>query len=351
MQEKVPRNRGTFCLSMHRTSVRHALAELRKRPDRRGNEQDVRCDPCDRAGKADAREFQRPHEHECREHTRRKLRQTGTHRQETVAHALKRIAHHEQDGERRVEQTGDAQIAHGIFQNDRKCRIIALEEQIHEVLPQEIAERIRRRGVDQRCQQTAAQTLPDAVELAGAEVLSAVGCHGDAHGFHRAHDHGLDLERRGDAADDVRAEAVDRRLHDERADRRDRELERHRQADAAEPRDQIGTGLEFVRFKREHREFPVHVVQAAERRDALCDNGRKTGTHDAEVEHEDHRKVQPDVQHRGQRQKEQGRGAVAHRTEESGEEVVEDGCRQSREDRVEVRRRIVDDVRRRFQQP
>ena len=176
----------------------------------------------------------------------------------------------------------------------------------------------------------------DALPLLGPEVLGHKGGEGVAEVLDGHVGQGVDLHRHGEGGHHRGAEAVHQPLDQEDAEVHHRLL----QAGEARQAQQLPQGgpapvAVLLPHPQGGEGFPGVQGQALPRQ-VLGEHrgqGRPLDPH-GQGDHEE--QVQADVQHHGNPQKEQGGGGVAHRAQEVGEEVIEEGGKDPPEDPEEI---------------
>ena len=152
--------------------------------------------------------------------------------------------------------------------------------------------------IEQHHQQAFAHPLPDAAHLAGTVILSAVGCHGNPHRFHRLTQHNLHLAGGRDRSDHTGAERIDRALDNGRADGGDRKLSGHRQADIQQAAGQVTIGTQILLFHPEDGIPLNHIHKTAHAGNQLRDDRCVGRTGHAGIKVQNKQQVHADIEHR-----------------------------------------------------
>ena len=200
-------------------------------------------------------------------------------------------------------------------------------------------------GVDRFDPDGGPDALPDPGQVFFAEVLSAEGGHGLAHGDHALGQDVLQAPGGDKAGDGHGAEEVDRGLHDDGADRRDRELESHGNAHAELVRGGLPVKAPVIAAREQDRHEEQDVDEAEKGGDCLGQDRRQGGSVNPHPEADDEKGIQKNVESRGEDQEKEGSPAVAHRPQKRGEQVVEHGGGKPPADDHHVFLRVREDIR------
>ena len=172
-------------------------------------------------------------------------------------------------------------------------------------------------------------------QLPGPQVLSGVGGHGVAVGCGGDLQDTVELVGGGESGDEGHAEAVDDGLDDHAAHGDDGILQGHGQAQLHEQAPQRPVEGPVLPLQAE-RLHPAQPQDAAPRRQALGDDGRRRRATDAPVEVFDEPEVQGDVGQGGRRHGDQRRPPVPQSPEHGGSQIVGRHHRQPGEQHPEI---------------
>jgi hypothetical protein len=290
------------------------------RPQVRRHEQHHGAGPGERVAPHDADEPERGAQHDRRADPHRELDHAGERRHAGAAEPLQRPAEHEQHAEDRVQRRVDVQELGrhpddvvGAVADEQPDQRGARGEQ-HDAQDRRARDRQPGRLHD---------ALPDAVRAAAAEVLGDEHRHRQAERLQQRDGEAVHPGRCRVGRHGVGAEGVEPHLHGQGADRDDRRLEAHRQAEA-QVLGEVGPGDPPVRAVHvQHRHPPAHELQAEQDRQRLRHHGGQGGAADAEPQRADEQHHERDVEHAREGEEPQRRPGVADRPDDRGEEVEE----------------------------
>ena len=178
--------------------------------------------------------------------------------------------------------------------------------------------------------------LADAVRPAGAQVLAAVGGHGDAGGLHGGGHDVVHPGPGGHGGHRPGAQTVDGALEDDGANGGDGELQAHGHADGGDIAHAPQAGPQVAAAEMQGRYPGVDVQQAGQPGSGLGDDGGQGGPLHAHAAGGHEQNIQHHVDdHRGD-QEQQGGAAVAQGPQNTGAEIVQDGGPGAHEDDEDV---------------
>ena len=183
--------------------------------------------------------------------------------------------------------------------------------------------------------------------MARAVILSAIGGHSHAQTVQRTKEKHLDAHGRGERRHTSRTQRVVGTLQHDAANGGDRELKSHGNTDAQHRQCQPFVHPPLGDRALQHLEAAHHVAIAQQGRQSLRKHRGNGGSGHSPTHHEDAEEVEHNVQHRGKQQKPEWRFAVAQRTDDAGEHIVEERARHADERNEQIQIGIVEDVFRR----
>ena len=230
-----------------------------------GDEEGVREEPCDGAGKADGDEAEGGSQHHGNEDSCHHFKKSCHDRDLGEAEPLHGEAIGVQNRDQDVEIAGDPQIRCGVGDDlvSDRC-LCAIDKERSEAAAEE---KEHDEGKCRKCcsdQQEGAHALTNAIKSCRTKVLSRVGCRGGAEGIHRNVQQMVDLVACGDRRYVSRAEAVDRSLQDDAADGGDGILKTHGDADATKTLDVMAAGKHLTLLHLQNVKFACHIEKAKE---------------------------------------------------------------------------------------
>ena len=180
-------------------------------------------------------------------------------------------------------------------------------------------------AVEHRNHGDGADAAAYAAESGGAQVLPAVGCHGDARSLKGGRDDIVYSGAGGHCRHSGSAQGVHRALQNDGAHGGDGKLQAHGYADGGDIAHTAEIGLQVRFADMQHRHLQLDVHQAGQTGGGLRDNGgvgRALHVH-AEAGHEQN--IQQHIDEHRHDKKQQGRAAVAQGAEHAGGQIVENG--------------------------
>ena len=198
--------------------------------------------------------------------------------------------------------------------------------------------------IDHHHQRTGLHTLPDALGLARPVVLPGKGGHSDAQALEGTHEEHLDADGSRIGSHAGGAQRVVGTLEHDAADGGDGELESHGHTDGKHRAGQATVEAAFGRRGAENVEMAHHVEVAQDGRHALGHQRGNGSAGHTPAQHEDAEEVEHDVEHGGEEQEPERCLAVAQRTDDAGQEVVEEGAGDADEGNQQVVVGIGEDI-------
>ncbi len=265
-----------------------------------------------------------------------------------VAHALQGVAHDHQAAVQAEQQAHNAQILHADL--PRQARVSPQHQPGKGSLPQE-DHHPGGGAVAQLDLQPVPDAAADAVIPPGSGILAGIGGHAHAHGFHRQSEHLTDLLTGGLPRHHSGAQGVDGPLHHHSAQGRHGVLKAHGKRDAAQvpgvpggKPPQAPAALQQVGAQRQ----PGQVQQAAER---LAQHRCQSRAPHPQGDRHDERIVQHNIQPAAQQQKQGGPFGIPGGAQRAGAEIIQHRAGDPQKDDAGIPGRIVENIRRRPQQP
>ena len=232
----------------------------------RGNQEQIRHEPCEGACEADGEESEFRHKTEAHDAPCHHFKHACEDREEAIPHTLNAEAEHVDAQKEQVCRAVDAQEGLRICKD---LRLPGIEEEKRHVLSEEGEERAGKHRIDRAEQQGAHQPLMNPFGFFRADVLSRPCCHRSAQRVKGAGKEQVDLSACGHGRDCGRAEFIDRRLQDHAADCGNGILQPHGNARRKQCSDVADVGAPFAFLHMQNSEFLFHIDEAEHARDRL----------------------------------------------------------------------------------
>ena len=239
-------------------------------------------------------------------------------------------------------------LHHAVAQVDQflRCR-----KEPHDGLSEEEDDSCDHRGNDHGCDRALPCAFHNAVHAARADILTRIGGHGCAEGQGRQHDESVNSHDNDVGRDELLAEGIGERLHDDHGHGEDGLRNTRGNTETDQLTDIVAVRNQVFLF---HVKILFHLRQSPQREkrgDELRDDGRKRHAGDAEPQIRDKHIVQHNVDARRHQQINQGGHGIAEAAQHAAENVVIAAARDAQADDDQIVPAPADDALGRSQKP